>query len=114
MNTQNEIPLLWYELSFRDFQSFQHFKDLFKIDLKEVLERNGYNAIYFPEFSYKEDYSKVFVSLLDDDLNPCKTLLADYSKNPLMERPQIVLKKYFSDKDVPSKDSEEQAGFLSM
>lgn len=99
--------LLWYHISLNSQDSFNEFLNIYKTYVKQIQERKGDNAIYFPAKSFVNDYSKVFISVCHTEYNSFKELLLIYKAIQLTERPVDEISIVYSDKDVPFFEDDE-------
>lgn len=110
MNTK----LLWYQISCDTPNSFEKFLYSFRLLSKQITEKFGHNAIYFPSKSFPNDYSEVFISISQSEEMLFKDLLTLYKATSTKEDPVNKIdinNPVYSDKIVFSSEDEE-AHFL--
>ncbi|MFZ0456753.1 MAG: hypothetical protein WCE54_04695 [Ignavibacteriaceae bacterium] len=105
-----EIKLLWFQVTLDNQDSFEKFLNLFKTNSRQVKERNGFNAIYFPIKSVPNDYSKVFISINEEEQNLYKEWLSLYRATQIEENLSTKVNKntpVLSDKNMLYTEDEE-------
>jgi|GEM_PF-2828375 len=106
------MEVLWFEASLPDQRSFNNFLEIFKFCTKQVPEREGFNAIFFPNKSLPNNYASIFMSLIPQDQNCFQDLFTLFViKNYNYSPNKSDLRQIYSDSDTIITD-EENAHFM--
>ena len=60
--------LIWFEISIKEQTKFESLLTIFKQYAKGVEKKIGVNAIHLPRKSHAYDHSRVFISIVENDV----------------------------------------------